>query len=69
MFYTTTEETVIGWQPDNKDGATSVEVTSSDKLVLLSTPFKTDLREMNKFQMNDKTIGYLRPNQVTKINQ
>lgn len=69
MFYQITEDTTIGWAPDKKDGATSVEVKITDKLVLLSTPFKTDLREMNKFQMNDKEIVYLRPNQVIKINQ
>lgn len=68
MFYQITEERTIGWAPDNRGlCATSIEVNIADKLVLLSTPFKTDLREMNKFQMNDKEIVYLRPNQVIKI--
>lgn len=68
MLYKITEERTTGWCPDNKDGATSIEVRITDKLILLITPFKTDLREMNKFQMNDKEIVYLRPNQVIKIN-
>ena len=70
MLYQITEDITIGWVPDNRGlGATSIEVSITDKLVLLTTPFKTDLREMNKFQMNDKEIVYLRPNQVININQ
>jgi len=68
MFYQITEDTTIGWRPDTfRLGCTSVEVKITDTLKLLSPIFKTDLREMNKFQMNDKEIVYLRPNQVTKV--
>jgi hypothetical protein len=69
MFYQITEETTTGWCPDNRGlCATSIEVKMTDKLKLISAPFKTDLREMNKFQMNDKEVVFLRPNQVIKIN-